>query len=152
MKTSMPSLLLRSRLILVGVAIGSTPGLANESKFAFTMEHRYVNGSENGISHSMDRGTLTVSGELRTVSCGTTMFGRKGVPELVRINVMEEGSLVDAPAICSFAVSPSVTVDGKVPFNVTCNNIRKAKFYLIAYQLQDDDGCAVEATGALTTK
>jgi hypothetical protein len=144
----------RNCLVVVAIIVlGSAPALANESKFEFEMEHRYVNGVNNGILHKMSRGILTVSGEVVTVNCAVVdeETGKTAVPELVRFNVMQEGSVVDGPPICSFAVTPAGKIGKKVTFDVTCNDIGDAKVYIVVYQVTDDDRCIIEATGRLTT-
>jgi hypothetical protein len=140
-------------MIVAAFMIGA-PALANESKFSFTMAHRYVNGEHNDIKHDMNKGTLTVSGELWVTSCEIIdkETGKTTVPELVTLRVVQETSIGDNE-VCGFSVVPSATIGKKVPFEVTCGAIlRKSEVYLVSFQESDNDGCAIEASGRLTTK
>ncbi len=55
--------------LLIATCLMSASTLANESSFSFKMEHRYVNGKDNGVEHDMDKGSLSISGELWASSC-----------------------------------------------------------------------------------
>jgi len=150
--TSRRKLVPRSSFLVVTAILSAPPALANESKFSFTMVHRYVSGKDNSVKHDMDSGTLTVSGELWTTHCEliNEETGKRAAPALVTIEVVGEG-LLRSPE-CSFSVPPSPTIGKKVPFEITCSNIKKTSIYLIAYHTIEDDRCAIEAAGKLKTK
>jgi len=123
----------------------TTPVLANESKFSLIMEHRIVHGKKNGIEHSLDRGFLSISGQLWVTRCEAGAVG----PASVTIEVWEDG-LVDH-SLCSFAVLPSKKPGEKVPFRMTCQAVSASEFFVVAWKVEDD-GCDIEAAGTLTTK
>ncbi len=141
----------RRDMVAAAILIAA-PALANESKFSFTMEHRYVNGADNNVRHELERGTLTVSGEIWTTRC--PVDGETGLPiepDLVRFEIKDEGMVHDT-TVCAFSVSPSATAGKKVHFETTCDNLHKrTKLHLVIYQTKNRH-CSFEATGQLMTK
>lgn len=134
----------RTEFVVGALMVIAAPALANESKLALTMEHRFVHGKKNGVEHSLDRGFLSITGQLWVTRCVAGAVG----PLAVTIEVWEDG-LVDH-SICSFAVLPKKTGE-KVSFSTTCQSVSTSEFFVVAWKVEDD-GCDIEAAGTLTTK
>ncbi|WP_224240977.1 hypothetical protein [Hyalangium gracile] len=141
----MPTSFSTTALTMIGLMAIATPALANGSKFSLTMEHRLVHGKKNGVVHSLDRGVLTISGQLWVTRCAPGATG----PSSVTVEVWEDGILDHS--LCSFAVIPSKKLGEKVSFSTTCQSVSKSSFFVVAWKVEDD-GCDIQSDGTLTTK
>jgi hypothetical protein len=140
---------MRSRSSWFGLAVVTScvmaaPALANEANYSFKMEFRYVSGEKNDVEHSLDRGLLTITGQVWTTQCAGG-----AMPAPVTIEVWEDG-LIDH-LLCSFSATPSKTMGQKVSFSTSCGSVSTSRFFVVAYKVHDE-GCDIEAAGTLTTK
>lgn len=46
------------------ITVMAAPAFATTSRWAWTMEHRFVSGEENGVLHEIDEGRMSFEGEV----------------------------------------------------------------------------------------
>ena len=138
----------------LAILIMSTPALANSSSWSFTstVEGMVLDGSKNGVFHTMTAGTLTNSGSIYVASaqpcCSTTN------PASWTITVKKYNWPLFDSTICSVTVTPSKMVGSqyKVSFTKNCGTIAAGKYYLyITRGGGSTDGRQVVGSGTLTT-
>ena len=141
---------MRSKLARFGLVAGAvlamaSPALANNSGYFFIIDHRYVNGSSNGVTHGLDAGNLTISGELWVYQKYVKPVG----PHPITIEVWQAGFF--DKSICSVTVVPSTTIGKKTSFSKDCGLVPTAVFFVVGWKV-NDDGWDIKTTGLLTTK
>jgi len=119
--------------------------LANSSSYSFTMDYRYVNGKDNGVTHGLSAGSLTNSGSLWAYRKAAGAVG----PYSVTIAVVKDEIIDDT--ICTVSVTPSTTLNEKKSFSKACGSVPTGVYYIEAWKT-NDDGWDIKAQGTLTTR
>lgn len=142
----MKKFFVRSTLAVVALLIMAMPvALANSSSYSFTMDHRYVNGKDNGVTHGLSAGSLTNSCSLWAYDKAAGAVG----PYSVTIAVVQDG-IIDK-TICTTSVTPSKTLNVKKSYSKSCGSVPTGVYYIEAWKT-NDDGWDVKAQGTLTTR
>ncbi|MEW6059400.1 MAG: hypothetical protein AB1551_04545 [Actinomycetota bacterium] len=136
--------LIRIALAVTAVLVFAAPAFANSSSYWFKMDYRYVNGSQNGIFHSMTGGNLTNSGQIWVYS----KDGGAASPVPVTIEVWDTDGLDNI--VCSLSVTPYAKIGQRKAYNKSCGHIDPDEYYIVAWKTVDD-GNNVQASGTLRT-
>lgn len=139
-----------SIFLILAMLIMATPALANTSSWYF-LAYDYglvIDGSVNGVYHTMTAGNLTNSGSLWVTR--TLPNPLSPAPFYFRVKKSQIGP---DPTICtSGAVTPSVMVGSqyKVSFSKNCGTISAGTYYLYIWR-NYTDGREVQGSGTLRT-
>ena len=127
------------------------PVFANSRAWSFTMSprSRVVDGKANGVFHTMDAGTLTLSGNLWVHS---TLVNPTG-PASVTVAVRQHKKWWFDSTVCSQRVTPSKTVGShhKVSINKNCGKIGSGTYYLVISRGYED-GREIRGSGQISTR
>lgn len=141
-----------ARIGLAGLAvlIMVLPVLAasSSSSYAWDMprDGRYVNGKQNGVTHSLSAGKLSNSGRLWQYA---TIGGATG-PLSITVEVWKDNILSDTK-ICSITVPTSSTIGVQSGYSVPCGDIAAGNYYLVIWKAEKD-GWSTQGDGTLETR
>jgi hypothetical protein len=132
-------------LVVIWSAVVAAPAIANSASYAFTMDLRYVNGSVNGVFHTLSGGYLRNSGYIWIYSKDG---GASSDPNSVTIEVWDTDGIDNK--VCSLTVKPYATVGLKKSYAKGCQSIDPDEYYIVAWKVEDD-GNNIKDTGTLST-
>lgn len=139
-------------LLLLAMFVMATPALANSSSYSWLAYSDYgyvIDGSVNGVFHTMTAGTLTNSGSLWVTRTNPNPINP---PTPFYISVKKSVVGPD-PTICTTgAVTPSVMVGSQyaVSYSKGCGTISAGTYYLYIWR-NAIDGREVKGSGTLRT-
>lgn len=137
----------QSILILSILTVLAAPtALANTAGWSFTMDHRYVNGKDNGITHAMTAGNMTNDGSIWAYSKDA---GATPSPNSVTVAVYRQDVFTD-PKICDTTLTPYTTLHLEKSFYESCGSVQTDDYYIVAYK-GADDGWNIKGDGILDT-
>lgn len=125
----------------------SGSALANSNSWAFEMNFRYVNGSDNGQLHYMTAGSLTNTGQIWAYSRDG---GYTSSPTSVNIRVYKTMFFGDT-LMCTKTITPSSNVGTKKSWGPQNCGSAQADDYYIQADKSVDDGWNIKADGTLRT-
>lgn len=139
----------RLAIVILALMVMSLPAIANSANYSWDMAYtgRYVNGYNNGVTHSLTAGTLTNSGSLWEYFKSATS---NATPWDITIEVEKVGTFWDT-LICYETVTPSITLNQSVSYNDACGSVTSGTYYLIISK-PGTDGWSTAGNGTLTTQ
>lgn len=138
--------------VLFAILVMASPALANSSSWYFyeNRDGRVVDGSKNGIYHTLTAGTLTISGSIWTAAIYPGSTSVQGITIEVR-----KPAFLGSTTICSTGpYYPSANNIGKsyaVTVSKNCGGVGAASDYYLYVWRSNTDGREVEGSGNLTT-
>lgn len=137
-----------ARLLLIVLALGifASPVLASTKNWAWTMNYRYVNGKDNGVTYFFGTGgTMTFEGDVWAYSKDA---GALSSPLQIKMRVYRESFPGDVLE-CSADRTPSSTLNVHRSFLTECGQPPADTYYIVAYTTEDD-GWNTKGAGTLT--
>ncbi|HEU4326847.1 MAG TPA: hypothetical protein VFS21_27150 [Roseiflexaceae bacterium] len=138
--------------MLFMVLVMAIPVLANSSSWYFYMyrDGRVVDGWNNGVTHNLSAGTLTLSGKIWTAAIYPNPISVQPITVEVR-----QKTFLSSTLICSSSpVSPSANNIGSsfgVNFSKNCGSIVSSPDYYLFIWRAATDGREIEGNGTLST-
>lgn len=133
------------RLLLL-VTVMVAPAFATTSRWAWTMEHRFVSGEENGVLHELDEGRMSFEGEVWAFA---KKRGAPPTPMVIELRVRRQSFPTD-PVACSASRRPSSTLNERRSFSTDCGREPDDTYYIQAWTTEDD-GWDTKGEGTLST-
>jgi hypothetical protein len=144
-KRTIRSKLAQTIAIALALILFAAPAVASTYNWAWTMNHRYVNGGSNGVYYTFSTGgTMTFAGSVWPYSKDG---GANPAPMAIHLQVYRQNFPSDVVA-CQLTRTPSTTLYDHRYFNKYCGTEPDDTYYIVAWTVEDD-GWNTKGAGTL---